>query len=118
MSSNLQIPRTCIYCRKDFIAKTIITRYCSHTCNRRHYKQIKQQQKIASTSKIIQPIKDVGLIAGQKVSIPEAARLLGVTDRTIFRLIAKKIIKPVRSGRKVRMFTSEILKIKVYDNLY
>ena len=118
MSSNLQIQKACIYCQKDFIAKTVITQYCSHTCNRRHYKQIKRLEKIASVSKVIQPIKGEAIATGQKMSIPEAARLLGVTDRTIFRLIAKGIIRPIRLGRRVRILTTEILKTKVYDNLY
>lgn len=118
MSSSLQIPKTCIYCGKSFTAKTIITRYCSHSCNRKHYKEIKRLEKIASAPKIIEPMKEPKASYGKDMSIPEAARLLGVSDRTIFRLISKRIIRPIRTGRRVRILTNELLKLKVYDNLY
>ena len=51
MSSNLQILKSCIYCGGDYFAKTTTTRYCSHICNQKHYKERKRQEKIYSTSK-------------------------------------------------------------------
>lgn len=117
MSSNLSIPKACIYCNQEFIAKKITTRYCSHNCNRRHYKQVGQIKRIAKEIRIIAPIKDRLVPCGQEVSIPEAARILGVSDRTVFRLIERRLIKVTRKGQRVRIKTADLLKVKVYDNL-
>lgn len=47
MSSNIQVERICLYCNSKFIARTTKTKYCSHRCNSRHYKQLAKEEKIA-----------------------------------------------------------------------
>jgi excisionase family DNA binding protein len=118
MSSNLEIPKTCTYCGKDYLAKKTTTRYCSHTCNQKHYKEVKRLEKIRAAGKIIVPIREQINTACKYMSIPEAARLLGVTDRTVFRLINRKVIHPFRQGRNVKIETNQLFKIKVYENIY
>lgn len=39
MSSNIRINRIFGYCHQKFVAKTLTTKYCSHTCNQRDYKK-------------------------------------------------------------------------------
>ena len=34
----MKIKKKCIYCGNSFTAQTLITKYCSPTCNKRHYK--------------------------------------------------------------------------------
>jgi hypothetical protein len=55
MTSTIRISRKCIYCNIEYIAKTIHTKYCSHTCNRRDYKQHKRIEKIEKAKKPINP---------------------------------------------------------------
>lgn len=38
MSSNLRIPKICAHCGERFIAQKTSTRFCSHKCSRRAYK--------------------------------------------------------------------------------
>ena len=45
MSTNIKIPKFCQFCGQAFVAQTTTTRYCSHKCNSRHYKQIKKEEK-------------------------------------------------------------------------
>ena len=52
MSSNLNFKKNCEFCGNEFDAKTLYTRYCSHVCNSRHYKQLKRDEKIHS---VLQP---------------------------------------------------------------
>ena len=35
-----------MFCGKSFTAFTMYTRYCSHTCNQRHYKQVLRNKKV------------------------------------------------------------------------
>ncbi len=83
MSSNIQITKTCICCGKEFTARTLHTRYCSHTCNRKHYKHTKRNEKLQQHKPgaviIVQPTGSKQPIATtiqdkQFLSINEAAR--------------------------------------------
>lgn len=44
MSSNIKINRVCNFCNKDFIAKTTVTKYCSHKCASASYKKRAKEQ--------------------------------------------------------------------------
>ena len=54
MSTNIRVKRKCEYCKKEFTAKTIRTRYCSHQCNSRAYKKIKATEKIEGVKGALQ----------------------------------------------------------------
>ncbi len=116
MSSNMEFHKKCIYCQEDYIAKTRITKYCSHRCNQKHYKEVKRQEKIEQ-QKNVSPLANELKNASDCLSISKSAMILGVTDRTIFRLIARKIITPVKRGRWVEIPKNELFKTTVYDNI-
>lgn len=46
MSSNIQIEQNCQFCGKRFMAKTTVTKFCSHECASRNYKKQKREEKI------------------------------------------------------------------------
>lgn len=46
MSSNIQVRRICQHCEKEFIARTTVTKFCSHKCSRSAYKVRKRAEKI------------------------------------------------------------------------
>ena len=50
MSSNIRITKVCNFCSQEFIAKTTVTKYCSHKCASRAYKKKKRAEKIGSVS--------------------------------------------------------------------
>ncbi len=52
MSTNIRVKRRCEYCKKEFTAKTIRTRYCSHQCNSRSYKKIKAAEKVKQAKRV------------------------------------------------------------------
>jgi len=116
MSSNIEIQKKCVYCKEEFVAKTVVTKYCSHRCNQKHYKEVKRQEKLQQL-KVVVPIT-AGLRNHEDfLTITKSASLLGVSDRTIFRLISRGIIKPIKKGRRVRIPKHELFKITVYDHL-
>lgn len=117
MSSNIEISKHCLYCGKEFTAKTLATRYCSHTCNSRHYKQLKREEKLnsfnTSQAKPEQPAPsfDVQLQQKEFLSIEETAKLIGASRRTIFRLIASNKLKAGKVGSRSIIHRSEIDKL-------
>ncbi len=118
MSSNIKVNKTCLYCGNQFTAQTLITRYCSHTCNRKHYKQIKREEKIkqftqepAAKADATTPTFDTSLQQKIFLSIDETATLLGASRRTIQRLIAKGALKVGKVGARSIVQRSEIDKL-------
>ncbi len=112
MSSNIEITLKCIHCKRDFIAKTTKTRYCSKRCNATHYKRLQMDEKIiAARDRSRIPKEDRTWL-----SIPETAFALGVSERTIFRLMRKVKLIPIRIGRRVIIPKSEIIKFSKYVN--
>ena len=115
MSSNIEIQKKCIYCQREYIAKTNSTKYCSHRCNQKHYKEVKRQEKLQPA--IVTPIDDVADSKDEFLTITKSAILIGVSDRTIFRLIARGIIKTVKNRRSVLIHRNQLFKTTVYDNI-
>jgi excisionase family DNA binding protein len=120
MSSKIQIQRICEYCGKEFTAQTTVTRFCSHKCNSRAYKlKVKElkvgksneetnQQKILSASDVqLEVIKQKDFL-----SIKEAYTLLGVSERTFYRLMKEGTIPSTKLGGRT------IIKRSVIDNLF
>ena len=110
MSSNIEVTRICEYCSKVFVARTTKTRYCSHTCNRRAYKlQLKQdkiQQSDEETLQEMQPpqadiVPTTIVIQKEMINVKELAVILGVSERTLFRLIKEEQFPKIKVGRRL-----------------
>ena len=103
MSTNIEITRICECCGNPFTAKTTVTRYCSHNCNRKDYKsRIREQKKKASnnqtTLQIAKPMEEIK--AKDFLSVKEVAKLTGVSTRTIYRLISSEKLKVAKLGSR------------------
>lgn len=46
MSSNIRITRICRFCRESFTARTTVTKFCSHRCSSRAYKQRERDRNV------------------------------------------------------------------------
>lgn len=117
MSSNLTFNKKCEFCGIEFEAKTLYTRYCSHTCNSRHYKILKRQEKITQvledpkeqTEKTT--IETASLSQKEFLNIDEAAALIGASRQTIYRLIENHKIKVTKVCSRSIIKRSEIDKL-------
>lgn len=93
----IPIKKICEYCNSEFYAHKESTRYCSHTCNSRAYKQMKREAKTRTIETAEQEKKVKDIIDRPYLKISEAGRLLGVARQTIYehiyagRLRASKI---------------------------
>lgn len=119
MASNIEITKKCLYCGKEYTAKTLTTRYCGHTCNSRHYKQLKREEKLnnfkeaqAKPEQQTQQSFDIALQQKEFLSIDEAAKLIGASRRTIHRLISGNKLQVGKVGSRT------IITRKAIDNLF
>lgn len=112
MSSNLQIKKTCEYCGNPFIARTFVTRYCSHTCNRRHYKdQLREKKHDHHKTETFASLDVQHTITNTQTEymrVDQAAALLTISTRTLFRLIAAKKMKKKKLGGRTVILKDDI----------
>lgn len=110
------IPKVCEFCGKNFIAKTTVTRYCSHKCNQRHYKARKREEKVQKsleTHELLKKVVHIPNSAGNKeyYGIKESAELIGISRWTIQRLIKKGTIQAAKFGRRTIIKRADIEKL-------
>ncbi len=115
MSSNITIPKICLHCGNNFIAKTTVTKYCSLKCSSQAFKfrAKKEKIKIAQENEYHKSVDiDMKLIQAKEfLSINEVCLLLGLSRMTLHRYIKSGKIHSKKIGGKV------ILKRKDIDKL-
>ena len=115
MSSTIRIEKICEYCDASFIAKTSVTKFCSHDCGSKAYKAKKRNAKIeVAESHVIQVKLDAMnlLQAKEYLNISEACKVFGVSRRTIYRMIDKGEIHAAKLGSRT------ILRREDFDSLF
>lgn len=111
MSSNIRVNRVCEYCKEEFMARTTITRYCSHKCNSAHYKQRKKVS--VKKSKIIHSVDK--LRTKEFLTVTQVSKLIGCSRQNIYKLIKKGKLKATNIlEKKTIIKRSEV--DKLFDN--
>jgi excisionase family DNA binding protein len=90
MSSSITVRRICEHCKYEFSAKTTVTKYCSNKCASKAYKARLRATKVIQSNIQTEalrnrPIEEIK--AKDYLSINEACKLIGLSRRTIYRLI-------------------------------
>jgi len=114
MSSNIYINRICQHCKKEFTARTTVTKYCSDNCAKRAYKLRTKESKIQVSHEETQRIKEKPIEeikTKEFLSIAEASKLLGISPRTLYRMIARNELKIGKAGNRTIIKRSEIDKL-------
>ena len=120
MSSKIEIIKICEFCGKTFTAQKTTTRYCSHTCNSKAYKQEKREFKMVginyATMKEIERISDEYEKIKDKefLSVSETAFLLSVERTTIYRYLHRGKLKALQMDGKTFIRRSDI--DEMFDN--
>ena len=116
MSSNIQVQRICEYCKEEFTARTTKTKYCSHKCNSRHYKERNRGVKILKSEE--ETSQKLSLEAEKLnvldfLTVKEVSVLLKCSIKTVHSNIKNGNIKAINFGERViRIKRSDI------DNLF
>lgn len=114
MSSKMEISKICECCGKTFIAQKTTTRYCSHKCNSKAYKQGKRQFKMVginySTMKEIERLSDEYEKIKDKefLSVKEASFLLSIGRTTAYRYLEEGKLKAIQTKGKTFIRRSDI----------
>lgn len=103
MSSNIEITRICEYCNLEFTAKTTVTRYCSHKCNSRAYKERVKSKKIKKSNEQTvnvktQPIEI--LKAKEFLTVKDVTILLNCSRQTIYKIIDTGRLNAIKLNKK------------------
>lgn len=114
MSSNIKVNRICQHCRREFIARTTVTKYCSDKCSKAAYKARKRAEKIKTSNdetRIIkqQPIEQ--LKAKEFLNVNEVGLLLGISRRTIYRLIEQGELNKIKIRNRTIIQRSALNKL-------
>ncbi len=120
MSSNIRVQRICQHCGEEFTARTTVTRFCSDVCAKRAYKVKLREGKIKQSydATIIIKTRPIEELNAKPILKPkEAARLLGCSVRTVYRLIDNNTIPAKNLGERLtRINASEIHKLLTDGN--
>jgi len=103
MRTKIRVKRICKHCGAEFIAMTTVTQYCGADCAKRAYKVRLRQAKIERSDAETREITNrplVELQAKEFLSIAETCTLLGVSRRTLFRLLQSGKIPAAKLGRR------------------
>ena len=103
MGSNIRIKKLCEFCNTEYVAKTTVTRYCSTKCYKVHWKQLQRQKKIQKSTRF-QRVSDQEKYEFTRIkeflNIKECAELIGVSERTLNRLIKTDILISTKIGSR------------------
>ena len=114
MSSNITTIRICQYCGKEFVAKTTVTKFCSHTCNQRDYKKRLRNKNINTSEKetLTSKLEPLELIQTKEIlSLKETAILLGVSRTTLYRIRKNGAIQFTQLGNKKVLLKNQLMDI-------
>ena len=111
MSSNIRINKVCQFCKQTFVAKTFSTKYCSHSCNSKHYKQKVKEERINSVNNEVKIEKVLNKsqkshfnieLLHQKpyLNIAEVCVLMNISDSTIRKYLKTGLLQSIRIGKK------------------
>ena len=100
-SSSIRIKKVCEWCGEVFYAQKTTTRYCSHRCNSRAYKEDARNKRIQRTEtetevlirqQPIQAVKDKEFLSFAEVGI-----LLGITRQAVYKMVTQGHLKASKS---------------------
>lgn len=119
MSSKINVQRICQNCEKEFTAHTTVTRFCSNRCSSAGHKHKIKALKIEHSNKQTQQIKTQPieeLKAKAFLSIAETCKLIGISRRTVYRLIERGELITGKAGKRTIIRRSDLERLLFKDS--
>lgn len=111
MGSNIRISKICQFCNSEFTAKTIKTKFCSLTCGSKNYKKRSNEKKKEARRQEMKFMHAAGIEQLEKFeifTIDQACLLMGISRRTLYRVISRNEIAIRKVGAKTLINRAEI----------
>lgn len=102
--SKLKIPRICEHCQKPFEAKTVLTRFCTKSCNDKFSKAKKRIDKQnEETIKLLEnsASKIADIQTRPYITVAEATVLFGISKDTVYRLVKSGKLPGANLGQRL-----------------
>ena len=114
MSSNIRVKRICKNCGNEFEARKTTSKTCSDNCAKKLYKAKQKTAKIEAAQKETldikaKPIQD--LKAKEFLSIADTCKVLGISRRSIYRLLERGEINAGKAGSRTIIKRVELDKL-------
>ncbi|WP_018629560.1 helix-turn-helix domain-containing protein [Niabella aurantiaca] len=124
MSTNIRVKKICQECKKPFIAQKTVTKFCSLKCASRNYKKREKEKKITqtilatnqqaieqsqATAPAVQQGPENGRLHMEWLSIRDVSQLLGIAERTLFRLIKDPAFPKLKIRRRLLFNKQQVL---------
>ncbi|AKD04382.1 helix-turn-helix domain-containing protein [Pontibacter korlensis] len=114
MSSNIRVQRKCQHCGELFIAKTTVTKFCGDNCAKRAYKERKREESITKSidetvDEMRQPLIEAQ--AKEFLNVNDLTLLIGLSRRTVYRLIKDKRLNALKLGNRFVIRRSDLNKM-------
>jgi len=121
-SSSIRIKKVCKWCGEVFYAQKTTTRYCSHRCNSKAYKEITRNKRIQDaetktniliSQQPIQMIKDKEFL-----SFAEAGTLLGISRQAVYKMVAAGHLKASKISSRLSFIKRSDIENMLENKLY
>ena len=115
-----RVIKVCEFCGTDFEAQKVTTKYCSHTCSSRAYKERKRGERkeiverevmVSQRNQFSEGIKDAIM-----VSVAGAAKNMGVSRQTVYNLINSGVLKATRLSDRLCFITMKDIDDMILSN--
>jgi excisionase family DNA binding protein len=119
MGSNIRITKICQFCNSEFTAKTVKTKFCSLACGSKNYKKRSRENKKEAKQQKLKSMHKAGIEQLEKLeifTIDEASLFMGISRRTLYRVISKSEIAISKIGAKTFIKRPDI--DKFFERLY
>lgn len=123
-TSSIRIKKVCEWCGEVFYAQKVSTRYCSHSCNSKAYKEKTRNKRIQETEtktevfisrQPLESIKDK-----EYLSFAETGTLLGISRQAVYKMVAAGHLKASKISSRLsfikRSDIESMLDSKPYEN--
>lgn len=104
MTSTFKIQRVCLQCKKEFTARTTVTKYCSHLCNKKALKEKYKSEKVedSHSETLTYKLTAVNHAKAKDYLTPkEVAAILSISIRTVYKLIESGDIKALKISERI-----------------
>jgi excisionase family DNA binding protein len=112
MSSNINIVRICQLCRKEFIAKKTVTKYCGLSCARKAYKVKIREDSISKSNTETDKVRSESTLKLQNkkfLTVGEMAEILSISRRSAYLYVSTGKIPSVNFGDRCIRISAEVV---------